>query len=152
MDYQYDTAKTKSSPSNPNPFILLSTFSYLWNSPDFHRKVSHTLQQQNPVINSKINNKNPCMHFVTFPLLESWLSWMSITALMPTKEVTAQTGEGKRTKMLLMILPNWIMKPYLWLLSGKMTAHMLIELRLRLFINRFHITLHQITGFFFYSS
>lgn len=46
--------------------------------------------------------------------------WTQLNEYHSTKANKKQMEQGKTMKMMLFILPNWILKPYVWQLSGKM--------------------------------
>lgn len=68
--------------------------------------------------------------------------WTQLNEYHSTKVNKEQMKQGKTMEIILFILPNWILKLYVWLLSGKMIFPYMPR--------RFHIALRQIMGFFFY--
>lgn len=67
--------------------------------------------------------------------------WTQLNEYHTTKANKEQMEQGKTMKIMF-ILPNWILKLYIWLLSGKIIFPYMLK--------GFHIALRQITGFFFY--
>lgn len=116
----------------------------------FQRMANHMLKEQNHINISKIRQQKRC----AFILLEIWLSWANITAIMPTNELTAETEGKKKNKAAKLEQLHCENTLFVTIRENGFIACMLTVLHFTwgFSFNRRHITLHQITNFFLYST
>lgn len=122
-----------------NPFILLSTFSYLWDLSGFHSEVTHTLQQQNPVNISKISHKKTPVHFHLVRELTQLNEYHSTNAnkWVNSTDWVKEENENAAAYFAQLDCETILLAT---VRENHFTTYMPTVLQLRLFINRFHIT------------